>query len=282
MLDKFTKSIKFILKESFIRKNHLTENDRGFFQFFNTEFSERFLSWTILDSIFEKKYFLKQPGTSEKSNEPDYFVRHGNHVFLFEVKDVLIRKDIKVSGDVDAIYAALKGKFLGSNKNTLGIGQLVKSIQQIVEQRFEFDEYISKKRNVAIYPILLVSDRIFEIHGINYKLNQWYLELVRAKLGDCYNPNFINHLTVIDFDTLIFWIPYLDSGGNKFRDVLRMHLKKMTSPIRKFTYQTEQEATDEFNKRVTDKLSPISLRLPEYQFPLKLITDRFQSVLSNE
>ena len=43
VIDKFHKSVKFILKESFNKQYGLPSNSRDFFNFFNTEFSERFL-----------------------------------------------------------------------------------------------------------------------------------------------------------------------------------------------------------------------------------------------
>ncbi|MBP9152457.1 MAG: hypothetical protein KBF73_09260 [Flavobacteriales bacterium] len=282
VLDKFTKSTKFILKESFNRHNNLKSRDRTFFQFFNTEYSERYLSKSILNQVFHDRYFIKKPSVNEKEYEPDYYVRQGNRVYLFEIKDVLIAKDVKSSGDADTIYRTLSGKFFENDGKPIGIGQLVTSIVHIVEGKFEFDKYISDKKNLTIYPVLLVTDRIFEIHGINYKLNQWYLDSVKSKLGKRYNPNFIKDLTLIDIDTLIYWLPYLEGGNNVFRDVLNEHLRKMSGQIKKFSRHTQEEIQNEFNKRVSDKIAPISSRLPDYRIPLALITDRFQSVFAQE
>src|SRR5438874_2069723 len=101
----------FFLKESFNKKHDLSDKDRTFFDFFNTKFSEEFLMKKILDKVFNKKYFVKKYENINKSFEPDYYIRHNKRIFLFENKDVLIRKDIKSSGDIDKILNVFKNKF---------------------------------------------------------------------------------------------------------------------------------------------------------------------------
>lgn len=95
VLDKFTKSVKFILKESFNKKNNLNEKDRTFFNFYNKEFSEEYLMKKLLDDIFFKKYYIKQNDSSGNDKQPDYYYRYNNDIFIFEYKDVLIAKKLK-------------------------------------------------------------------------------------------------------------------------------------------------------------------------------------------
>src|SRR5690606_15031291 len=229
VVDKFNKSVKFILKNSFHKHHNLSARDRTFFEFFNTKFSEDYLMKKVLDEIFHKPYLVKKSVLDTTDNEPDYYVRHNNQVLLFENKDVLIAKSIKSSGDIQKINGVLKSKFLEVNNKPIGVGQLVTSIVQIIENDFKFDDYLNEKKNITIYPILLINDRIFETLGINYRLNQWYLTLVKEKLGEKYNPNFIKSLTVIDMDTLIYWTPYLTQKDSNFKKILDEHLKNMNT-----------------------------------------------------
>lgn len=198
---------------------------------------------------------------------------------MFENKDVLIAKKIKSSGDIDKINGVLKSKFLEVNNKPIGVGQLVTSIVQIVENNFKFDDYVNSQKNITIYPILLINDRIFEILGVNYRLNQWYLELVKEKLGDKYNPNFIKPLTVIDIDTLIFWTPHLIKKDSYLKNIIDDHLRKM-STRKKANHPDARKRKQIANKNMTNQIAPISSRNINYKFPVKLMVEKFSDVVT--
>lgn len=277
VVDKFYKSVRFILKEAFNKKHGLSDKDRKFFEFFNTKFSEEFLMKSVLDKVFDKNYFIKKNGGKDKSHEPDYYVRHNNCIFLFESKDVLIRKDVKSSGDIEKILDVFKDKFLKNKENgkPIGIGQLINSISQIVENTFDFDNYVNTKKNFTIYPILLINDRILEIPGVNYILNQWYLDLVKEKLKEKYNPHFIKNLTIIDIDTIIFGTNYFVKRDNNFRDFIENHLKELNT-VRKPYGKTIEEVEESVNKNLLKQISPISYRFPKEEFSMNLFIEKLK------
>ncbi|WP_289038512.1 hypothetical protein [uncultured Zobellia sp.] len=281
LMDKFVKSVRFILKSSFEQHHNLPPTDRTFFSWYNTNFSEEFLIVSILDKIFHQKYLVKKAIREDNQNEPDYYVRNAKRVFLFEIKDVLIRGDIKASGDIEKINSVLKQKFLKSGRSDIGVGQLVNHIVKIVENTFQFDDYVNTKNNITIYPILLVSDRIFELPGANFRLNQWFLESIKEKLGDRYNPSFIKNLTVIDFDTLIYWQTHLVEKDANFRKILDLHLKALNTKV-KISNRNLEEGKRKANIEYSKKLSPISNRLNNYKFPMKLLVDKFRDVLPEQ
>lgn len=281
VVDKFYKSVRFILKDSFHRKHDLLQNDRTFFSFFNTKFSEEYLMKSILDKIYSKKFLVKKANHDNIKNEPDYYVRYNNRVYLFENKDVLIAKAIRSSGNIETILNTLKQKFLESNQTPIGIGQLITSINQIVENNFKFDDYVNTKNNLTIYPILLVSDRIFEIPGINYIMNKWYAQKIKEKLKNKYNPTYIKNITIIDIDTLIYWLLHLEKKDSNLKDIIDKHHLKMTAnkkPIGK----TKIEIENSIQKNTLEKLSPISFRFPEYKFPPEKFVEKFIDIITEE
>ena len=279
VVDKFYKSVKFILKSSFHEKHNLSAKERTFFEFFNTKFSEDFLIKKVLDKIFNKPYFVRKAVVENKDNEPDYYVRHKNKIFLFENKDILIAKSIKSSGNIEKINAVLKSKFLEVNDRLIGVGQLITSIQQIIENNFKFDEYVNNKKNLTMYPILLINDRIFEILGINYRLNQWYLARVKEKLGDKYNPNFIKQLTIIDINTLIYWTPHLIERDSNLRKIIDEHLKNMNTR-KKVNHPNINRGKEIANKNLAKQIAPISSRFTNYKFPMELLIEKFKDVIT--
>lgn len=281
VVDKFYKSLRFISKESFNKKHNLSHNDRTFFDFFNTKFSEEFLMKNILDKVFNKKHFVKKYVNLNKPHEPDYYIRHNKTIFLFENKDVLIRKDIKSSGDIDKILEAFKDNFFETKGKPIGIGQLINSITQIVENNFEYDNYVNTKKNFTIYPTLLVNDRILEIPGVNYLLNQWYLKSVKEKLKERYNPLFIKDLTIIDIDTIIFGSNYFSKSGNNFKDFIENHQREMNT-IGKPNGSTLEEVEESINRNLMKQFSPISFRFDPNEFPQDSFIEKFKEIITED
>lgn len=279
-IDKFYKSVRFILKESFEKNYKLPPNDRSFLDFYNTKFSEEVMMDSILNNIFHQKFLIKKnsDGTSGL-NEPDYYVRHNKKLYLFEFKDALIAKKVKSSGDTKLIDKTLKEKFLYNHKNKpIGIGQLIESIDKIVNQSFEYDLGISKLKNISIYPILLVSDRYLEVFGMNFKLNKWYLEEVKKKLGDKYNPNYIKSLTIMDIDTLIYGKTYLSKKEKHFKNCVAKHLYELNLN-KKINHPDPIEGQKIANKLITKRLLPLSQRFEELRPPRNELKENFLSII---
>jgi hypothetical protein len=255
ILDKFTKSTKFILKNAFNKKHSLPPQDRTFFSFYNKEFSEDFLMKKVLDELFSDPLYIKKKVFLDHKNEPDYYVRYNDRVYLFENKDIMIAKEVKSSGDIKKINDALKTKF---NKRKTGIDQLIYSIKQIANKIFKYDDDANKRNDLVVYPILLVSDRIFMCQGINHRLNTWF----RGKLGNGYTRNpLVKDLTVIDIDTIIYWQSYLKQSHKNFRKIMHNHTNKM---IDAFETKPKKKYIDlmAFTQRKIEKqLRPISERL---------------------
>jgi len=266
VINKFFKSIKFELKRVFDKKNKLISKDRKFFQFFNKDFSEDFLAKNLLNSIFYRKYFIKGISKKEDKGVPDYYVRNKKEIYLFEIKDVMISKKIKSSGNIKEIDKVLKQRFLFSNKD-VGIGQLCCQIEEIVNNKFQFDEYVNTKTNFKIFPILLIMDNILEVPGINYKLNEWYKTLIKSKLKEKYNHLLIKDLLIIDINTLIYWEHYLRRKDRNFKDLINKHLKIMRTK-HKVNISDYEKGWLLYQKRLLDRMNPISFRFRN------ILTDR--------
>lgn len=279
VIDKFYRSSKFKIKEIYESDSALKSKYGNFFNFFNKEFSENFLMKKVLDEIFHKPYFIKKPESdTELPGEPDYYLRHNNNIFVFENKDVLIAKAVKASADIEKINETLKIKFLGDENHKVGIGQLINTIEEILEKKFRFDSYVNSKNNLKIYPILLVHDRIFQTLGINYRLNSWYIESLVERLSDKFNLSNIKSLTLIDIDTIILWSPYLKEKDKRFKDILDSHLNKLNSKF-KINTPNYEYGLEIANKRLTDKITPITYRNIPYNLPTELFIDKFRGVL---
>lgn len=279
VLDKFTISIKFFLKESFIRKNNLKPSDRKFFNFYNKLFSEFFLMKNLLNNIFSKKYFIKHNLLESENKKPDYYLRYGKDIFIFEYKDSLIAKDIKTSGNIEKILETLIGKYLinPKNKKRIGIGQIINHIEAIVNYNFLYDNEIEKKKKYNIFPILLLSERTLEIPGINFIFNIWF------KNNLSYDNAFfkVKDLVVMDIDSLIFFEEYFTKKDKNFKEILEIHINKMnmdTNGYGKSKNKFEQSRL----RKISIKLNPFSSRFKSDMFEKKLFINRFLHLAKEE
>ena len=223
IMDKFTISLKFFLATFF------GNNIQGeFSNFYNKDFSEKFLMYNLFEPIFDYKYFVKKKtfGEEEVDDEPDYYFRYNNKIFIFEYKDILINKNVKVSRNIEIILSELKNKLLQdkSNDKGKGIGQLVKHINNIDNNECPFDDRINTSKSLKIYPILVLSDRKLEILGINYQFNQWF----RDELGDLSHKNIkVQDLVVMSLDSFIVFKNKFEQDKKIFIKMLDEHIIEM-------------------------------------------------------
>jgi hypothetical protein len=247
IMDKFTISLKFFLAKFF------GNNIQGdFSNFYNKDFSEKFLMYNLFDSIFDYKYFVKKKtlGEEEAKDEPDYYFRYNNKIFIFEYKDILINKNVKVSRDIEIILSELKKKLLQNKTSDKGIGQLVKHINNIDNNEFPFDDRIKTNKSLKIYPILVLSDRKLEILGINYQFNQWF----RDELGDLSHKNIkVQDLVVMSLDSFIVF-------KNKFKQNKENFRKMLDKQITEMKVGVKYRNIFEIEKKIQKKLLPFSAR----------------------
>lgn len=135
------------------------------------------------------------------AGEPDYYMRYGNNVFLFEFKDSTLNAKIKHSGEFRKIKKSILEKFEETAGNRRK-GQIINSIIHIHNSLFnrpELDLYDSG--NTTIYPIIIHTDYSFEVEGINYLLKERFKELLMEE--NINNQQLIKDLVLINLDTLI-------------------------------------------------------------------------------
>ena len=230
LLDKLYNSVFFNFNE--INSNQ--EGDlkiKNFFQDFTTNFSEKHLFINILEKVYERRCCIKFTEEDFKrygytDGLPDYYVRNGNKIFLFESKDLKFNAEIKQSFDYDKIKKYVEKKLLKKeNGSDTGIGQLINNIKLLANNTFPVDtNYKSSK--LRIYPILVLNDPMYSLPGFNYILNDWFQKgIVENGLSDMQ----IHPLVVIDIDTLIFYQKALAEKKMNFENELLSYYKFIKS-----------------------------------------------------
>lgn len=198
----------------------------NFFQFFTTNFSEEVLFYDVMKHIIGNKSYIHHSGAKIRSKkisgEPDYYVRNGNDIFLFEFKDSLYRKEDKVECDYENVKSSIEKKLVRKeNGRPSAIEQLCSSIALILNDKFQVDLGIRSDK-VKIYPILVVGDTTFTNVGINYILNDYFKKELSNR--NIENKN-IQSLILVSIDSLILYQFDFEEKKLKLRSVFDSYLK---------------------------------------------------------
>jgi hypothetical protein len=204
VLEKNFNGLYFLLKEI---NDGFLENDRiNLRQMITFDFSEKHLLYTLLNDTYKNKYKKISGEQMTTPGAPDYYIRNGNKVFIFESKDILINATIKESYDFIQYEAALKDKLYfhaGDKKvSAKAVKQLASFSNMILTNVFNEDTNY-KPNSVTIYPIILLHNRQLDIVGLNNLINIWFnTEKDRMKMEGT-NVQNLRMPTIIMIDTLI-------------------------------------------------------------------------------
>lgn len=170
VVEKLFKGIYFqlrIVNKQLPEKQQL--NDDELRRLYCYDFSEKILLYKILEIIYPTKCIKlsgQQLSDMKIDGAPDYYIRKGKNILLFESKNFLIKAAKKTSFD----YSVYKEEFaknlyheeLPNGKRKLGaVMQLINSIRRLLKNEFPPDKSYHY-RDVFIYPILVTHD-----HQIN-------------------------------------------------------------------------------------------------------------------
>ena len=196
---------------------------RGLITTLTTEFSEQFLFNMIIRKVLSLKRGIKLSDNDCKvikktGQEPDFYFRDGNNIFLFENKDIMINAQVKESGNYESIDEFLNKKLI----NHSGIPQLINNIVKIASKEFIWDSKLPN--NPRIYPILVLGDSSLCVPGLNYVLNDAFQKQLRAK-----NIKIkVYPLVVIELDTLIAFLRDFERGSVQLKSTIEQYYAYLT------------------------------------------------------
>lgn len=254
-------------------KDKRVEIKRDFFGIYTYDFVEKYLSYTVLDKIFSKRNFKVFNGeyinsTYGVDTEPDYYVRNGKKILLFEIKGSIMRGDVKQSFSWSKIEEEVRKKFYGDAKNKKAVLQLVERIEILVEEKHQrgiYDKF--RPDNFIVTPILIVVDHSLSTIGINHILNTWFQEeILKSKILSPIKHR-IKKLVLINIDTLIVYSEYLKEKSGSFEAVLDSYIRRTDisniDSIRKKYFPDGDIAQYELEQRINDVLIPFSKHIEE-------------------
>lgn len=178
----------------------------NFYNLKTYQFSEQYVLSKLLKEIYGNRYVQKSGAELDgiMQGAPDYYMRNGKYIHLYESKDILITKESKQSLDFRDLENELRIKLFENEKGSAkAVKQVVESFRKILAGEAVYDAAIPLAR-VQIFPVLILHYSMFNAAGLNSVINSWFTnELLKLEeLG--LDISRVHDLVIIDIDTLIF------------------------------------------------------------------------------
>ena len=123
---------------------------------------------------------------------PDFYLRRGNRVFVFECKDVQVASIKKLSGDYEKIKQAIFEKYIINTKGRpKGVRQLTKVIKDKLIAIFNNVDVSAPHGTKYVFPIIVYFDDCFDIEGPEYLLNKEFWNSIG-------NKNVVDNIVIKD------------------------------------------------------------------------------------
>lgn len=215
-----------------IIKDSKVKVKKDFFSIYTFDFVEKYLSYTVLDKIFRKRGYKVFSGeditnTCKIDTEPDYYVRNGKKVFMFEIKGSIVRGDVKQGFSWQKLEADLKKKFYGDQSDKKAILQLIERIEILEDNSSKAVYDKDRPDNFIVTPILLVTDHSLNTIGINHILNTWFEEEVEKSTKLKPIKNRIKKLIVIHIDSFIIYSEYFKENSRSFENLIESYIERI-------------------------------------------------------
>lgn len=265
-VEKIFKGVYFLMRD--INKNLPNTNKiSNLKSLFGDEFSEKILFYEIIKVIYPNNcisFSGQQLGDMKIDGAPDYYIRRGKDILLFESKDFLIPASVKESFD----YAQYENEFEkklyfveeNGKEKPKAVMQLINSVKKILTMQFQADKDY-RYREVSIYPILLTHDYQYDTFGFNQLIDYWF----QAELDILRNEGLYVHrvqpLTVVNIDSLIYHQMTLQKYVSLHEMLKMYHRDALNTRMKKFQSVKEKEAY--IRQR---KMNPFSVFLENYVF----------------
>jgi hypothetical protein len=225
---------------------------------FGKKFSEQVLLNKIIKDSIGKKY--KHLGYEELQRKglPDYYIRDGRNIFLFECKDNLISKEVIDTEDVDIFLKELHHIFVESEQGKQkAIKQLINNIMAIRNGEFIEDIGIKPNNNI-IYPIIVTHNTIFSLTGINILVNEWFFKELDEQAIDKKN---IRNITIININSLILLQGLLSQNEYNLKNIIESYwgaidkVSRKKFPTREIVISERYKVSCSFDYFVESKFS---------------------------
>lgn len=190
-------------------------------------FSEEHLFYTLMEKCFTSANLVKKKGSDLTGVEapPDYYLRDGNNVFIFECKDILFNNNDRYSIDLKKVKKAILDRICkDGDSNRKGAAQLLYTINKYINEDSlaAHDRKYSSADNV--YPIVVTSDSVYDAYGVNMMVLVRYIEIAKVKYPSLAGK--VKLPVIINIDCFVKLMYDLHNGIKSFSQLLDDYQKQ--------------------------------------------------------
>ena len=211
MINRMFDGLYFMFNDLWKKKH--PDNQQGFNRIYTTEFSEETILVNCLKEVTSSHGWFSLTDKECKaiipekklSSPPDFYIRKGKDVILFECKDVKIPKEIKAEGTIKQLLDEVDKDFVrykddNGKWHLKGVGQLVRNAKRIQDSLFAWDKDVDA--NSRIFLVLVLADSKQVAAGWKNYLNRKMYEECLLQKAD-YNR--VCPLILMDLGTLVLY-----------------------------------------------------------------------------
>lgn len=189
-------------------------NGKKFLQHFTTVFSEGQLLSQTLKRICGSQYdtILDDPDcfaiNSKVSSPPDFYIRVGDVVILFELKDIKMKAWTREYGNVEDYARFFFSHLVDDGKRKVGIGQLLRQVKRIRTSDFVWDR--NCPQDSRIYPVIVLADYRQTASGLKNLLDIWMRKMASDENISLDN---VGSVVLMDLATLMVYAENFSIDG---------------------------------------------------------------------
>lgn len=251
-LDKAYTGLLFDIKSTLVNRGILdAENGYGRLKsLIGEEFSEKLLFYTLMQRCFGQRY-VNYSGDELKiilgDGMPDFYMRRGNRLFIFECKDSQVASTKKLSGNYEIIKQAIFDKYVVNAKGQpKGVRQLVQVIRDKLSVIIQNVDNSIPNGIKYVFPIIIYFDNCLDIEGPNYLLNKEFkkqLENIETE-----SDFIIKDLVMINLEQIMRLEDYFSNDKLKLASLINSYIDYKSQaelnqvfPFNKFLFQQAQK-----------------------------------------
>ncbi|WP_086543257.1 hypothetical protein [Algoriphagus antarcticus] len=196
---------------------------------YTSGYSEQNILYSVLDRIFDKAALRIYGDTMEKIDAQfgasDYITYENGNIFIFESKDILIKKEVKEKLYIPDLRVEFRKKFYKDGTGEKAVLQLARNVKKLLNGEYEKFGFVYDKFRF-IYPVIVVHSDAFTILGINQLLKMWFKEACNEVGIDRKDMYKVKPVVLIDSNTLLYFQDRIGSKGTLFNQLIDGYLWK--------------------------------------------------------
>lgn len=231
-LEKIFRALYFELRATNLEIGAMSD-DKFRTHIYTTGYSENKLFYSVLNKIFygasQKIEGIQMEASNPAFGATDYITSYRENIYLFESKDILIRKEVKDRLYLPEMREEFRKKFYKDGNSDKAVLQLARNIKKLLDGGYEQFGF-SLTRYRFIYPVLVVHSDAFDILGINQIIYQWFKEACTEVGIEKRQVYKIKPVVIIDISTLLYFQEHLNKKHVHLNELIDSYLSRTTIP----------------------------------------------------